>query len=149
MKKFTVIGLVILMVALLAVSTAQASPKQDFYLEAACPSLTKPNACDIVFASAPFSYLEGGNFVYLDRVNQINPAGHIIQISRVELTTGDGDGMAIGQVRWHTDRGQFTFGQGTGSLAGFHATGKIAIVGFTPDGRVKFTLTGSYHVDPR
>jgi len=148
MKKLFAVGFVVLMVALLSVSTVLASPKQDFQLDAICPSLTHENACDIISANSPFEQLVGGYFVYLNRVDQVNPAGHIIQVSRVELFTGTGDGMAIGQVRWLTDSGRFTFGQGTGSLAGLHATGKIAITGFAPDGRVIFSLTGTYHVDP-
>ena len=147
MKKFVVIGFVVLMVALLAVSTAQASPKQDFYLEASCPP-SNQNACNIVSASDPFAHLVGGQILYLNRVYKANPAGHLTRIARVEVITGNEDGMAIGQVRFLTDRGRFTFGQGTGSLAGLHATGKIAITGFYPDGTVTFSLTGSYHVDP-
>ncbi len=148
MKKFFVITFVVLMVALLAVPTAQASPKQDFYLEASCPP-SNQNACDIVSASAPFTHLVGGQILYLNRVYKVNPADHITRIARVDVITGNDDGMAIGQVRWLTDHGRFTFGQGTGSLAGLHATGKIAITGFDPDGTVTFSLTGNYHVDPK
>ena len=148
MKKVFGIGFVILMVALLAVPSVQASPKQYFYVKASCP-LNDLNTCKIEDASPPFEHLVGGQMLYSHHVDQINPAGIAIQIARVEMITESGNGMAIGQVRWIDDGGRFTFGQGSGSLAGFHATGKVAFEGVTPEGRLVFSLSGTYHIDPK
>ena len=92
--------------------------------------------------------------LYSHHVDQINPAGHVIQTARVEMFTEPSDGMAIGQVRFIDDGGRFTFGQGSGSLAGFHATGKVAFEGpvfdtGTGEIRLVFSLTGTYHIDPK
>lgn len=148
MKKALTISLIGLLLTVLATTMAQASPRQDFYLEKVCPSLDNPNACDIQAADAPFGHLAGGQIIYFDRVYWENPAGHTFEIARVELTTGDGCGVAIGQVRWIRDHGLFTFRQGSGCLDGFHANGRVEFVKIDTDGRWVFSMTGTYHIDP-
>jgi hypothetical protein len=148
MKKVLSISLVGLLLALLASTIAQASPPENFYLTKICPSLDNPNACDIQYADSPFEHLVGGQIIYFDRVYWENPAGHEFEIARVEVTTGDDTGQAIGQIRWIKDYGLFTFGQGSGSLAGLHANGRVEFVEITDDGRYVFSLTGTYHIDP-
>ena len=145
----TKISIIIIIIAatLLATTTVQASPRQDFYLEKVCPSADNPNACDIVSAN-PFAQLMEGQVIYFDRVYWDNPAGHSFEIARVEVTTGNNDGMVIGQVRWLKDHGLFTFNQGSGSLDNLYATGRIDFLGVEPDGRYRFSLTGTYHIDP-
>lgn len=147
MNKLFVIGIVVLMIAMLAVPTAQASPREDFYLEKLCPNADNPNACDIVSAD-PFSQLVGGQIIYTDRVLWENPAHHMFEIARIELTTGDGSGGASGQIRWLGDHGLFTIMQGTGSLAGLKANGRVDYAGEV-DGRWLYKLTGTYHMDPK
>jgi len=147
MKKMFVLGIVVLMIAMLAVPTASASPRQDFYLEKLCPSADNPNACDIVTAD-PFMQLVGGQIIYTDRVLWENPAGHMFEIAKVVITTGDNSGSAMGQVRWLGDYGLITIMQGTGSLAGLQANAKVEFKEIAPDGRYLFSLTGTYHVDP-
>jgi len=149
MKKLFVIGIVVLMIAMLAVPTAQASPRQDFYAEKICPSADNPNACDIQNASPPFVQLNGGKIVYTDRVYWENPAGHLFEIAKVEITAGDGSGSATGQVRWIGDYGLLTIMQGRGSLAGMHANAKIEFKNIASDGRWEFTWVGTYHMDPK
>jgi hypothetical protein len=148
MKKPFVIGIVVLMIAMLAVPTAQAAPRQDFYAEKICPSVDNPNACDIQSATPPFAQLNGGQIVYTDRVYWENPAGHLFEIAKVEITTGDGSGSAAGQVRWIGNYGLLTIMQGTGSLAGLHANAKIEFKDVAGDGRWVYTWVGTYHVDP-
>ena len=145
----TRISIIILVIAvtLMAATTVQASPRQDFYLEKVCPSLTNPNACDIVSAD-PIAQLVGGQVIYFDRVYWDNPAGHSFEIARVEVITGNNDGMVIGQVRWIKDHGLFTFNQGSGLLDNLYATGRIDFLGVEPDGRWRFSMTGTYHIDP-
>lgn len=147
MKTRISIIILIITVTLMAATTVQASPRQDFYLEKVCPSLTNSNACDIVSAD-PIAQLAGGQVIYFDRVYWDNPAGHSFEIARVEVTTGNNDGMVIGQVRWIKDHGLFTFNQGSGSLDNFYATGRIDFLGVEPDGRWRFSLSGTYHIDP-
>lgn len=145
----TRISIIILVIAvtLMAATTVQASPRQDFYLEKVCPSLTNQNACDIVSAD-PIAQLVGGQVIYFDRVYWDNPAGYSFEIARVEVITGNNDGMVIGQVRWIKDHGLFTFNQGSGLLENLYATGRIDFLGVEPDGRWRFSLTGTYHIDP-
>ena len=147
----TRITLIVLVIAaaLLAVTAVQASPRQDFYLEKICPSLTNPTvACDIQNSAPPFTQLNGGQIIYTDRVNWENPAGHLFEIARVVITTGDGSGSALGQIRWIGDSGLFTIMQGTGSLAGLQANGKVEFKEVAGDERWVFTWIGTYHVDP-
>ena len=146
MKRVLTVSLVGLFLALLVTTLAQASPPEYFYLMKVCPSLDNPNACDIQSAD-PFSQLVGGQIIYVDRVYWENPAAHLFEIARIEVTTGDASGQAIGQVRWIKDHGLFTIGQGSGSLAGLHANGRIEFLGLADD-RYAFSLTGTYHVDP-
>ena len=56
--------------------------------------------------------------------------------------------MAIGQVRWLKDHGLFNFTQGSGLLDNLHATGRIDFMGVDLDGRYRFSLSGTYHIDP-
>ena len=147
MKKLFVLGIIVLMIAMLAVSTVSASPRQDFYLEKICPSADNPNACDIVTAD-PLTQLVGGQVIYTDRVYWENPAGHLFEIAKVVITTGDGSGSAMGQVRWLGDYGLITIMQGTGSLAGLQANAKVEFKEVAADGRYLFSLTGTYHVNP-
>lgn len=55
MRKLFVIGVIVLMVSMLAVPTAHASPREGFYMEKVCPSLDNPNACDIHSAATPIN----------------------------------------------------------------------------------------------
>jgi hypothetical protein len=138
----------VVLVAFLTAMTVQASSREDFYLEKVCPSLDNPNACDIVYADSPFEQLLGGQIVYYDRVYWENPAGYTFEIARVELRTDENHGMAIGQVRWLKDHGLFNFTQGSGLLDNLHATGRIDFMGVDLDGRYRFSLSGTYHIDP-
>lgn len=146
----TRISIIILIIAatLLATTTVQASPRQDFYFEKVCPSPDNPNACDIVDADSPFEQLMGGQVEYFDRVYWDNPAGFTFEIARVEVTTDESDGMVIGQIRWLKDHGLFTFTRGSGSLDNLYAAGRIDFLGVDPDGRWRFSLSGTYHIDP-
>lgn len=148
MKTKIPIIILIVLAAFLVATTVQASPREDFYLEKVCPSLDNPNACDIVYVDSPFEQLLGGQVVYCDRVYWENPAGFTFEIAKVEVTTVDHDGMTIGQVRWLKDHGLFNFTQGSGLLDNFHATGRIDFMGVDPDGRYRFSLSGTYHIDP-
>lgn len=147
MKRILTASLIGLLLAMLVTTLAQASSPEYFSLEKVCPSLDNPNACDIQSAD-PISQLAGGQIIYFDRVYWENPAGHLFEIARVEVTTGDGSGQATGQIRWIKDHGLFTIGQGSGSLAGLHATGRVEFVDIANDGRWLFSLTGTYHIDP-
>jgi hypothetical protein len=147
MKRLIVVGIAVLMIAMLAIPTASASPRQGFYLEKLCPRVDNPNACDIV-TSDPFTQLVGGQIVYTDHVLWENPAGHFFEIARVLITTGDGSGSAEGQVRWLGDYGLITIMQGTGSLAGLQANARVEFKDVAADGRLLFSLTGTYHMDP-
>ena len=146
----TRISIIFLIVAvlLLATTSVYASPGQDFYLEKVCPSLKNPNACDIVVADPPFEGLVGGLVVYDDLVYWANPAGYEFEIARVEVTTDAKDGMVTGQIRWIKDHGLFTFRQGSGSLDNLYATGRVDFLGVDPDGHYRFSLTGTYHIEP-
>ena len=148
MRTRITITVLVIAAALLATAPVQASPRQDLYLEKICPRPDNPNACDIQNAAAPFTQLNGGQIVYTDRVYWENPAGHLFEIARVVITTGDGSGSAMGQVRWVGDHGLFTVMQGTGSLAGLHANGKVEFKDVAGDGRWVFTWVGTYHIDP-
>jgi hypothetical protein len=148
MKTRISIMILFIAVTLLATTTVLASPRQDFYFEKVCPSLDNPNACDIDYAGSPFDQLVGGQVVYFDRVYWDNPASFTFEIARVEVTPGDSNGMVIGQVRWLKDHGLFTFTQGSGSLDNLYATGRIDFLGVDPDGRWRFSLSGTYHIDP-
>jgi hypothetical protein len=148
MKTRILIIALVIVAALLAVTAVQASPRQDFYLEKICPRWDNPNACDIQNAAPPFTQLNGGQIIYTDRVYWENPAGHLFEIARVKITTGDGSGSALGQIRWVGDYGLFTIMQGTGSLAGLHANGTVEFKEVAGDGRWVFTWIGTYHVDP-
>lgn len=148
MKKLLFVMMIVLMASMLAVSTAQASPREDFYMEKICPSPDNPNACDIQNAAAPFTRLNGGQILYTDRVYWENPAGHLFEIARIEIKAGNGSGTARGQIRWIGEYGLFTVMSGTGSLKGLHANGRIEFKDVAPDGRWIFTLRGTYHVEP-
>ena len=148
MKKLLFVMMIVLMASMLAVSTAQASPREDFYMEKICPSPDNPNACDIQNAAAPFTRLNGGQILYTDRVYWENPAGHLFEIARIEIKAGDGSGTARGQIRWVGDYGLFTIMSGTGSLKGLRANGRVEFKDVAPDGRWMFTLSGTYHVEP-
>lgn len=148
MKTRITLTALVIAAALLTAAAVQASPRQDFYLEKICPSGDNPNACDIQNAAPPFTQLNGGQIIYTDRVYWENPAGHLFEIARVEITTGDGSGSALGQIRWLGDYGLFTVMQGTGSLAGLHANGKVEFKEIAGDGRWVFTWIGTYHIDP-
>ena len=148
MKTRITLTVLVIAAALLAVTAVQASPRQDFYMEKICPNADNPNACDIQDAAPPFAQLIGGQIIYTDRVYWENPAGHLFEIARVEITTGDDSGSALGQIRWIGDYGLFTIMQGTGSLAGLHANGKVEFKDVASDGRWVFTLIGTYHIDP-
>lgn len=138
----------IIAVLLLGTTSVHASPGQDFYLEKVCPSLSNPNACDIVYANPPFEGLVGGLVIYDDLVYWDNPAGYTFEIAKVEVTTGNHDGMVAGQIRWIKDHGLFTFRQGSGSLDNLYATGRVDFIDVDPDGRWFFSLTGTYHIEP-
>ena len=149
MKKLFLIGILVLMIASMAIPTAvQASPRNDFFAEKICPSADNPNACDIQNAAPPFTQLNGGQIIYTDRVYWENPAAHLFEIAKVEIKTGDGSGSAMGQVRWIGDYGLLTIMQGTGSLAGLHANAKIEFKDVAGDGRWVFTWIGTFHVNP-
>jgi len=148
MKTRISIIILIIAVVLLGTTSVYASPRQDFYLEKVCPSLSNPNACDIVAADPPFAGLVGGQVIYDDLVFWDNPAGFTFEIARVEVTTGDNAGMVTGQIRWIKDHGLFTFRQGSGSLDNLYATGRVDFIGFADDGRWLFSLTGRYHIEP-
>jgi hypothetical protein len=140
----------LLLVILATAASAQAAPRQTFYLEKVCPSIAAPtlNACDIVAAN-PFGQLVGGAIIYNDRVwMPENPGGFTFEIARIRLRTGDNSGGATGQVRWIKDHGLFTISQGTGSLAGLHVNAVVQYIGDTADGRMKFSVSGTYHIDP-
>jgi hypothetical protein len=148
MKTKILIIIILIAATVFATTTVQASLRQDFYLEKVCPSADNPNACDIVVADPPFEHMVEGQVIYFDRVYWDNPAGHTFEIAKVEVTTGNHDGMVIGQVRWLKDHGLFTFNQGSDSLDNLYATGRIDFLGLEPDGRYRFSLTGTYHIDP-
>ena len=74
----------LLLVILATAASAQAAPRQTFYLEKVCPSIAAPtlNACDIVAAN-PFGQLVGGAIIYNDRVwMPENPGGFTFEIAR-------------------------------------------------------------------
>lgn len=147
MKKLFALGLLALLVVLASTASAQASPRQAFYFEKVCPSLDNPLACDIS-GSVPFAQLNGGQIIYNDRVYWENPAGNLFEIARIQLTTGNDSGTAVGQVRWLKDYGLFTISQGTGSLAGLHVNARVEFKDYDADGRWRFTVSGTYHLDP-
>jgi len=131
-----------------AVPSAASPPRNTFEIVKLCPSAGDDASCDIV-ASTPFTELVGGRIIYDDRVYWENPAGWTFEIARVTLTTpGDAGTVVRGQVRWIRDSGLITLRQGSGTLAGLHGTG---VVEYTGDvgAQSKFTLTGTWHIDPR
>lgn len=142
MKRFVSLVLALALAAVLPAGVA-ASPRQEFSLTKVCS--VSATTCDITFASAPFEQLEGGRITYFDRVFGENAAGWFFEIARVQVTTGDGSGSAWGQIRWIRDHALFTFGEGSGSLAGLHADGRIDLV--DADNGV-YGLTGTYHLHP-
>ena len=150
MNKYLMIGIAALLVGLVAAVPVQASPRQDFYFEKVCPSIDPTLvACDIITAS-PFSQLAGGMIIYNDRVwMPENPAGFTFEIARIQLTTGDHSGGATGQVRWLKDHGLLTISQGTGSLAGLHVNAVVQYIGDMPDGRYKYSVSGTYQTAPQ
>jgi hypothetical protein len=150
MKQVLGLGVVMLLVILATTASAQAAPRQTFYLEKVCPSNLAPtlNACDIVAAN-PFGQLVGGMIIYNDRVwMPENPGGFTFEIARIRLTTGDNSGGATGQVRWIKDHGLLTISQGTGSLAGLHVNAIVNFKEVADDERWIFSVSGTYHVNP-
>lgn len=133
MKKLIVMALVILLLTMV-VAAVEASKPDYFYLEKDC--VDSP-ICDLQNAD-PFTNLNGGQLEYLSCA----PATDKF-LCAVALTTGSGDGAVSGRVRWVSDHGYFTLRQGTGSLAGLHAVGRID---FLYDRT--FSLEGTYHVEP-
>jgi len=117
----------------------QAAPPDDLYFEKDCFS-TFPPSCTIQNSNLTEVDLNGGTLTYLGPVI-FNPHGLIIS-SQVRLDV-DG-GTAMGHFVFVLDHGYFTFRQGTGSLAGFHARGEIG----PPDANFVFALTGTYHFKP-
>lgn len=150
MKRLFALGFLALLIVLATTASVQASPRDTFYLEKVCPSNIRPdlNACDIVTAT-PFGQLVGGMIIYNDRVwMPENPGGFTFEIARIQLTTGNNSGTATGQVRWIKDHGLLTISQGTGSLAGLHVNARVEFKEVDLDGRWRFTVSGTYHVDP-
>lgn len=147
MKKFFALGFLALLIMLASTASVQASPRQAFYFEKVCPNLDNPLACDISGA-IPFAQLNGGQIIYNDRVYWENPAGFTFEIARIQLTTGNNSGTATGQVRWIKDHGLLTISQGAGSLAGLHVNARVEFKDVDLDGRWRFTVSGTYHVDP-
>ena len=135
MKKLIVMALVILLITLV-VAAVEASKPDYFYLEKVCADPDSP-FCDLRAAN-PFTDLNGGQLEYLSCA----PATDKF-LCAVVLTTESGDGAVSGRVRWVSDHGYFTLRQGTGSLAGLHAVGRID---FLYDRT--FSLEGTYHVEP-
>jgi hypothetical protein len=135
MRKLVICGVAVLLFVLTVVS-AYASPPEYFYLEKVCADPDSP-FCDLQNAD-PFTGLNGGQIEYLTCA----PAPDK-WLCAVMLTTADGDGAVSGRVRWVGDRGYFTLGHGTGTLAGLHSVGRIDwLEGDT------FSLEGTYHLDP-
>lgn len=137
MKKFLISGMVALLVALMVTMAAQAAPPQPLYFEKVCDLATLE--CTIQSSDLTQVDLNVGTLRYLGPVLG-NPHGFII--SSEVLLEVDG-GTAMGHFVWLIDHGYFTFRQGTGSLAGFHARGEIAYVS-----GVTWSLTGTYHFKP-
>jgi len=136
MKKLAICGVAVLLLVL-SVVPAYASPPDYFYLEKVCSDPDSP-FCDLQNAD-PFTDLNGGQIEYLTCA----PAPDK-WLCEVAFTTADEEGKVYGQVRWVSDHGYFTLRQGEGTLAGLHAVGRIDwLEGDT------FSLEGTYHVDPR
>lgn len=140
MKRRAVILLVLVSLLVSAVgATAQASPKEGFYLEKSCSDVE----CVITVAEGPFADLVGEIVEYQDRVLGENPGGHFFEIARI--TVDDGEGTTLrGQIRWKDDHGLFTISKGTGDMQGLHASGTINYL-YDEDGRSVFSLDGTYH----
>jgi hypothetical protein len=139
MKKLLVMALVILLI-MLVVAVVEASKPEYFYLEKVC---SDPESSFCVLQNAyPFENLNGGLIEYLSCA----PATDKF-LCAVELTTGSDyeDGSVSGRVRFVSDHGYFTLRQGTGSLAGLHAVGRIELLS---EETGTFSLEGSYHVEP-
>jgi hypothetical protein len=135
MRKLAICGVAVLLLVLPVVS-AYASPPTYFYLEKVCSDPDSP-FCDLQSAD-PFTGLDGGQIEYLTCA----PAPDKF-LCEVVLTTASGDSKVYGRVRWVSDHGYFTLRQGEGTLAGLHSVGRIDwLEGDT------FSLEGTYHLDP-
>jgi hypothetical protein len=135
MKKLAICGVAVLLLVL-SVVPAYASPPDYFYLEKVCSDPDSP-FCDLQNAD-PFVGLNGGQIEYLTCAPVPDKF-----LCGVALTTANEDGKVYGQVRWVSDHGYFTLRRGEGTLAGLHAVGRIDwLEGDT------FSLEGTYHLDP-
>lgn len=144
-RAFTAAAAALLLVGALVVPSVGTPPAEGLEIVKACPTVDDPSACDII-SSTPFTELEGGRISYDDRVLRETPTFR--EIARVTLT-GPGDEILVrGQIRFIGEAGKFTLRQGEGPLAGLHATGDVQFTGIDGD-QFLFTLTGTYHVDPR
>jgi hypothetical protein len=121
---------------------------QPFYLEKVCDGFIAPDICVISYAADPLGVLINGIIKYFDHAYFTNPAGISHEASTILVTASDGS-TANGHISWVSKNGEFsghyTILPGTGSLAGLHASGRVAVISW---GDMLFSFTGTYFFAP-
>jgi hypothetical protein len=145
MKKRILTLTFVILVALLAAMTVQASTPQELYLEKTCSAETY---CDIHDAHGPFEILNGGRIYYYDHNYFENPAGISKETAKIEIISADGKHSLIGNVTWvwrEEFKARYIIYAGTGDLVGMHASGNVNLLS---SDTWTFSLTGIYHIEP-
>jgi hypothetical protein len=121
---------------------------QPFYLKKVCDGFIAPDICVITYAADPLGVLINGTIKYFDHAYFTNPAGISHEVSTILVTASDGS-TAIGHISWVLVNGEFsghyTILPGTGSLAEFHASGRVDVINWDT---WLFSWTGTYFFTP-
>ncbi len=146
MKKVLFVSMIFVFVFGWGAVPAKAAPPQPFYLAKVCP-YPPTGVCGISSADQ-LGFLEGGTITYFDHAFFGNDAGVYHEASTILVAATDGS-TANGHISWVMMAngkfvGSFTILPGTGSLAGFHASGKIDVLSWPTN----FSWTGTYFFAP-
>ena len=147
MKKLLFVTMIFVFVFGWGAVPAKAAPPQPFYLEKVCDMSGEHTVCEI--SSATLEVLNGGTITYFDHAFFFsNHGGNGHEASTILVTASDGS-TAYGHISWVLINGKFsghyTILPGNGSLAGFHASGRVDVMNWDT---LRFSFTGTYFVAP-
>ena len=149
MKKLLFITMIFVFVFGWGAVPAKAAPPQPFYLVKECimGEEGEHTVCEI--SSATLEVLNGGTITYFDHAFFFPNRGGIAHEASTILVIAAEGSTANGHISWVLIKGEFsghyTILPGTGSLAGLHASGRVAVMDWST---LRFSFTGTYFVAP-